>query len=136
MKKTIQTLSIFILMASFITFISCKDEGKLPTISFKTGTGYTSADVTVAKGATIKIGISAAKAEKKDILKTLNVSQSLDGAANTTLQNLTLSGTEADAVEKDFDLVMRNTAGTEKYTFTVTNRDGLQGQVSLTATVQ
>lgn len=48
----------------------------------------------------------------------------------------TLSGSNGDNYTKDITITTRNIAGTEKYTFTVVNRDGLRNSVSLTLTVQ
>lgn len=119
-----------------ISLLSCeKDEGKLPQISFKTGSGYTATDATVAKNTAITIGINAAKTEKKDVLKTFDVSQSLDGATATSIVNESLSGSQGDNYSKDVHITTRNQAGTEKYTLTVINRDGLKNSVSLTLTV-
>lgn len=126
-----------IFAALTLAFAACeKDEGKLPAIEFKTGGSYVSADMNVAKGATVTVGIHAEKTENKDVLKTFNVSVSLDGGGNTSIQNTALSGSDGDHYETDVPLTVRNQAGTEKYTFTVTNRDGLTNQVSLTLTVQ
>lgn len=120
-----------------LAFAACeKDAGKLPAIQFKTSAGYTSADVTVAKGTAILVGIVADKTEDKDVLKSFNLSASFDGAAAVSVATIALSGAEGDHYEVDLPIVARNQAGTEKYTFTVTNRDGLTNQVSLTVTVQ
>ncbi len=116
---------------------SCKkDEGKLPNISFKTDAGYISKDSTVAQGASVKIGINASKSESVDVLKTFNVTQSLDGAAGTTIRQETLSGGSGDNYSTDQNITTRTKAGTEKYTFTVTNRDGITNQLSLTLTTK
>lgn len=115
---------------------SCeKDEGKLPDISFKTGGTYLSADATVAAGSAIVIGIEAAKTEDKDVLKKFNISTSVNGAAATSVLTQDLSGDDGDAYSYDYTTTAAATAGVvTKYTFTVTNRDGLTNQVSLTVT--
>lgn len=128
---------IFIFLATFSILSSCKkDEGKLPNISFKTGGNYVSADKMVNKGDTVLIGISASKAEDKDVLKTFSATKSVNGASATSIDQQTLSGADADAYSKDFTITAGSIVGTEKYTFTVVNRDGLTNQVSLTLTVQ
>ncbi len=125
------------LFAALFTFSSCeKDEGKLPEIAFKTGAGYTSADATVAKNTAVLIGVTADKTEDKDVLKTLSATVSYDGGAATTLVSDILTGTQGDHYEKDLSVTTRSQAGTENYTFTVVNRDGLTNSVSLTLTVQ
>lgn len=128
-----------ILLLSVIFFISSceKDEGKLPDISFKTGGSYVSADASVTGGTAITIGINAAKTEDKDVLKKFNISRSTNGAAATSVFDKTLSGSEGDNYSYDYTTTLDNVVGqTDKYTFTVTNRDGLVNQVSLTITIK
>mgnify|MGYP000890744734 CR=1 FL=1 len=138
MQVSFKKMTFFVAVAiSTSCLFSCeKDEGKLPDIAFKTGGSYLSADKIVAKGETVTVGITADKTEDKDVLKTFNVSASFDGAANSTVSNTTLTSAQADHFEVDVPVTARNQAGTEKYTFTVTNRDGLVNSVSLTLTVQ
>lgn len=114
--------------------LSC-DEGKLPNIAFKTGPDYISSNSTVGKEEVVVFGITASKAEKKDPLKKFNVSVSFDGGDNTTLIQKDLDSSQGDNFDEDVEITTRNQAGTEKYTFTVTNRDGLINQVTVTLTV-
>ena len=130
---------IFLLatLAGLFFLSSCeKDEGKLPNIAFKTGGTYVSADKTVGKNETITVGIDASKAEDKDVLKTFDASRAYDGGTASSFLNESLSGSQGDNYSKDVTITTRNQAGTEKYTFTVVNRDGLVNSVSLTLTVQ
>jgi hypothetical protein len=123
-------------IATLFSFSSCElfDEHKPPAISFKTGTDYTSEDATVAKGATIKVGIIADK--KEDDMKTYNISYSYDAATTTTTQEtFTLAGSEEQHYEKDYEFTTRNESGTEKWYFTITDRDGNIAKLSLTLTV-
>ena len=117
---------------------SCeKDEGKLPEISFKTGGDYISSDVTKPAGSTILMGINAKKSEKKDVLKKFNLSRSINGGASSTVENKDLSGGEGDAFSYDHSEKLDTIHGQKnKYTFTVTNRDGLVNQVEVTVTIQ
>lgn len=134
MNKLYSFIAIALLI---VTISSCeKDEGKLPNISFKTGGTYVSADKTVGQDDTLTIGITASKAEDKDVLKTFDASKSLDGAAAVSFYNESLSGSSGDNYSKDFQIITRKQAGTETYSFTVVNRDGLKNTVSLTLTVQ
>lgn len=134
--KSIKFLAVFALFITAVSLSSCeKDEGKLPDISFKTGAAYTASDVTAASGDTLLIGINAAKTEDKDVLKTFNITQSLNGGTGTSVFNKTLTSAEEDNFSYDYTVVT-GAAGTEEYTFTITNRDGLINQVSLTVTVQ
>ena len=125
-----------LLIAFLFMFVSCeKDGGLLPMIAFKTGAGYQSADAGLAVGSAIKIGIDASKSEKRDVLKRLNVSKGINGAALTTVENIDLKGDDGDVYAYDFNDTVAGPVGTvTTYTFTVTNRDGLVNQVSLKIT--
>ncbi len=130
--------SIPVLILSVLIFFSAsckKDEGKLPNIAFKTGGIYTSTDTPVSRGAVVTMGITASKAEDKDVLKTFDASRVYDGGAPESFFSETLSGSNEDNYNKDITITTRNMAGTEKYTFTVVNKDGLKNSVRLTLTV-
>jgi hypothetical protein len=106
-----------------------------PTIDFTTGAGYTSTDAHIALNTAFKIGVDAKRTEEKDDLKTFVVTKSYAGAAATTIDNVTLTSAQAAEFTKDYNLTTRNMAGVEKYSFTVTNRDGLVTTKSITITV-
>jgi hypothetical protein len=132
MKKLLFGAFVFLGCALFLS--SCeKDGGKLPNIEFKTGSGYVSANDTLLGGTSFTIGISASKAEDRDVLKSFNISRSVNGGAAATVYSQSLSGSNGDNYTYDFNTVADTTSGlSAKYTFTVTNRDGLTNQVSLT----
>lgn len=143
MKKQIQVLTFVLISGLAITFTSCdkEDEMEPPTITFKTGVGYTSADANATAGSALLIGIEAEKAdseeESEDVLTHFNITKSVNGGAGTSVYDIDVP----EANENDYDYDFNTTAGTtvgdtEKYTFTITNRDGITGQVSLTITVQ
>lgn len=142
MKKQIKFLSTLIIISiAIIAFSSCKkeDEMRNPSISFKTGGAYIAADAPVTAGDAVLIGIEAEKAEgeEEDVLQHFNISKSLNGGAATTVFDVDLTTAEEDLYDYDFNTTASTTVGdTEKYTFTITNRDGLIGQVSLTITAQ
>lgn len=121
-------------------FTSCKkDEMKPPTIGFKTGAGYTSADASIAAGTAIMIGIDAAKSagetEDMDVLNHFNISLSVNGATATSVYDADMTTAEEDDYSYDYNTTAGATVGdTNKYTFTITNRDGVTAQVSLTVT--
>ena len=136
MKITFKTCILFLTLAFGIISFSCeKDEMIPPTIDFTTGSGYTFADSHIALDTDFKIGITAKRTEDKDDLKTFVVTVSYDGGAETTIDNVTIPSTQAGEFTKDYDLTTRNTAGTEKYSFTVTNRDGLITTKAIVITV-
>lgn len=127
------------MLLSIIAIISSceKDEGKLPNISFKTGSTYISKDTSIAGGSIISIGIDASKSESVDVLKKFNISTSINGATALTELDSTLTGSDGDVFAYDYIDVLDTIVGqTNKYTFTVTNRDGLVNNVSLTVTIQ
>ncbi len=135
MKKIINLL----LIAAFaVSIVSCEDdEGKLPNISFKTGTNYKSANDSLIAGSAFTIGISASKTEDKDVLKKFNITRSINGAVGVTIFSKDLSGSEGDNYGYDYTDTMSHVVGeVSKYTFTVTNRDGISNNVSLSLKVR
>lgn len=137
MKKIKKILTILTLCLSVLLIASCseEDEGKLPNISFKKGGVYTSANTNFTAGTPLTIGINASKAESADVLKKFNISKSVDGGTKTTLFDKDLTGEEGNTFVYDFTTNSEASSGKKSlYTFTVTNRDGLINQVSLTVT--
>ena len=128
----------FIILINTAVFLlsSCeKDKMIPPTIDFTTGADYVSADGHLAVNTAFKIGVTAKRTEPNDDLKTFIVTRSYDGGAEATIDNITIPVAQAGEFTKDYPLTTRNQNGTEKYTFTVTNRDGLITTKSLTITV-
>lgn len=138
MKKQIFNLfSVFAIATLALVLNACeKDEGKLPNIAFKTGGSYVSADMVVAKNQSVTFGIDASKSEDKDVFKQFDASKSYDGGAETSFVNESLTGSQGDSYSRDVTITTRDQDGTEKYTFTVVNRDGLINSVTVTLTVQ
>jgi hypothetical protein len=123
------------LITATITIVSCeKDKHVPPNITFKTGAGYTASDATAATSAAILFGVDVEKTE--DELNTFDVSVSFDGGTAISIQTEAITGSEEDGFNRDVNVTTRTVAGTEKYTFTVTDRDGNIAQESLTITVQ
>jgi len=136
MKKLLHA-AYMLLFISFVSLslASCeKDAGKLPNISFKTGTGYTSADATVPQNSSVLIGINASKSEGKDVITKFTITKSVNGGDATTVY--TVDVTNGDTYTYDYTATTGNTAEQDKYTFTVVNKDGIVNSVSLTLTVQ
>ncbi len=138
--KAIFEAGLSLLAGMALLISSCdkeeEDEGRLPNIIFKTTAGYTAKDTTVAKGSTILTGILASKAETNDVLTLFVVTRSYDNGSPSNVYSETLTGVSGDNYSKDYPITTRTQAGTEKYTFTVTNRDGLTNAVSINVTVQ
>lgn len=130
---------LFILLTGFIVLASsCKKETDAhipPDLAFKTASGYTSGDATIAMGDSVLVGVVITK--KEDDLRTLNISYAYDGAtSSTTSINYVMTTAEYGGYDHDFWIHSRNQAGSEKWTFTVTDRDGNLAQKSFTLTVQ
>jgi len=134
LKNIILTAATLMLLSAMN---SCTiDPGNLPLISFKTGGKYIATNTTIKQGDTVLIGINAAKAEDVDVLKKFDISRSYDGALESSVYNTDLTGISGDQYAYDYYAIARKQAGTEKYTFTVINRDGIKKSVSLQLTVQ
>lgn len=138
MKNAFTLKKITLLLLVSLFFSACKkkkDPHVPPDVVFKTGAGYTSANATVSLGDTLKVGIVATKTE--DDLKSYNASYAYDGASSTTtFYNYYLTAAEANSYSKDLELYCRNTAGTERWVFSIVDRDGNITQKTFTITVQ
>ena len=136
--KTMRNYTKMIMLIAAFGLISgsCKkDEHIPPDTSLKTGAGYTSADATVGKNEAITVGIIGEK--KEDDMISYNVSYAYDGATTTTtLQTLPITGSEQQHYDKDVTFTTRNQAGTEKWIFTITDKDGNIAQEQFVLTVQ
>lgn len=137
MKSIFKTLIIFSLFS--IAFISCKkdeeeDSGNELSIKFKTEAGYTFSDATLPGGTPVKIGIEAETEKAKDPIIKFNISESVNGGASSTVYSEDLETTD---YEYDYNFTLDSVSGNiHKYTFTITNRDGINKQTDLTITVQ
>jgi hypothetical protein len=130
---------LFLLSIAALTMTSSckknKDAHVPPDLSFSTGAGYTSGDATVTHGDSILVGVTIVK--KEDDLRTINLSYSYDGSASSvSFLTYTMTPAEYTGYTHDYTIHTRNVAGTEKWTFTVTDRDGNLAQKSITLTVQ
>ncbi|MEO8149195.1 MAG: hypothetical protein ABI723_16230 [Bacteroidia bacterium] len=136
-KSKISMTICVALIATATAFTSCKKENDAhtpPTVVFKTTAGYLSANDTVSMSDTLLVGIIADKTE--DDMKTFNVSYAYDGAATTTTKdNFTLTTAEENHYEKDYTIITRNVAGSERWVFTITDRDGNITSLTITLTV-
>ena len=134
MKKFLFLIGITILGMS----ASCKkntDPHIPPDLAFKTGAGYTSGNATITQGDSVLVGVVITK--KEDDIRNLNISYAYDGnTTTTTLQTVIMTAAEYSGYNHDFWIHSRNVAGTEKWVFTVTDRDGNLAQKSFTLTVQ
>ncbi len=133
-KLTLISLTILFLIAALSCKKKKKDAHVPPDVVFKTGGIYTSGDRTLNKKDTITVGIIATKTE--DDLKSYNVSYAYDGnATSTTFYNYVLSSGEANGYSHDVQIIARNQAGSEKWIFSIVDRDGNLTQKTINLTV-
>ena len=135
-KVTITTVVCAVALAFIFTLSSCeKDKGTPPLITFISSAGYIHGDTTVATGSTVKFGVNTQLGEAGDVLKTLNLSKSVDGAADVTVSTTPIPTAQQDNYSQTDSVVLGSAGHTERYTYTVTNRDGITNNVKLTVTV-
>ncbi len=134
--KKLNYLLAFVLITSVSIITSCSKDSTntdvLPTISFTGGTGYTSADATLAAGADIKVGISAfSNSSTKTKLNHFKVVRTFNNVPFTALDS-TLTATDA------FNITLSSyaypEAGTERWTFTITDKDGQSAEIAFNIT--
>ena len=119
--------------------ISCK-KGKAdphipPDVELRSGTNFITGDCTLGKQDSVWVGIAAHKTE--DDLKSYNVSYAYDGVSTTTtFFNELLTSSEYYNYAKDVMIVTRNVAGTERWVFSIVDRDGNITQKTINITVQ
>jgi hypothetical protein len=132
-----KTKNVFLALLSISIFLwsACENDAHIPpTVTFKTGGNYTSNDATVAKSASITVGIIADK--KEDDMKTYNISYAYDGATSTTTkETFTLSSSENVHYEKDYTFTVRAQAGVEEWFFVITDKDGNIAKLKIKLTV-
>ncbi len=132
MKTQIVSAVIFLAVVLSTSCKKEKDKQIPPVLNLKMGSGYTCADATLPKNDTITVGVTAQKSEDKDLLTRFVETQQYDGGTITTIANESFS---QDSYSKDMIIITRNIAGTEVYTFTIINRDGITTTKKLTFTV-
>ena len=122
-----------------IAAVSCKkakaDPHVPPDVELQSGGKFITNDCTLGKQDSVWVGIMAHKTE--DDLKSYNVSYAYDGVATTTtFFNELLKPSEYDNYAKDIMIVTRNVAGTERWVFSIVDRDGNITQKTINITVQ
>ena len=124
-----------VVSASAIFFQSCGTDDVKPTpeVNFIGDAGFTAQDASIAGGTAFKIGVVATHSEK---LSKLEIFVAYDGGPNLkpadcTMCDSSISGTNLRAV---YNGMTRVVAGTEKWTFRVTDKDGQSTSKSITIT--
>ena len=135
-KSIDQFMAVFV-AASVILLSSCKkeeDERVPPDLSFNMGVGYTFADKTVLVDDSVIIGAIATR--KEDDLKSFNISVLYDGALAANYFTYFMTAAETGYYAKELRIKTRSQTGTEKWIFSVTDKDGNITQKTITLTVQ
>lgn len=106
-----------------VFFTSCKkDDPQPPTLVLKTDSGYTAADVIVPPGTTIKVGVVCDQGT--DSLNLIYSEVAYDGANVDSLCERYWVPNEQTHTEYDFIFQVRNSVGSERWTFNVNDNDG------------
>lgn len=128
------TLAVMAILTLLIGSACKKEKDKMlpPGLEWKTGAGYTYGDVTLTTNDTILVGITATKSEEKDPLTRFVATQKYDNGTAVTIINESFS---LDTYSKDMTVITRGVSGTEEYTYTIINRDGITSTKKLNITV-
>lgn len=129
---------LFAMMASAAIFLSsCQKDEVLnpePSINFKGGSSYTSADATITAGESITVGINASQnSETKAKLKTFTIVLTTNNSP-TTLINETLESANEMNYSQDFVITFPN-VGEVSLAARITDADGQYAEVSFKVTV-
>lgn len=117
------------------TAISCKKDNVPPTLTLKSGTGYTSSDVTLPHGSSFLVRMEMTKGT--DELSALYTEVAYDGANTGRLvTRIYIGPNDRDHFEKDLTITTRNQPGTERWIFNVNDADGRITKKEIKVTVQ
>lgn len=134
MKKL--SFLLIAIMAVVVILPSCNNDDDIlgpPSLDFKGGADYISADATIATNSFFKVGIAAtANAESNKKLKTLKLTRTLD---NTTFIDTTYSIDET-MFNADFQFNAQNDGQVETILFVLTDDAGMTDSKSLTITYE
>ena len=137
MKKTIYLFGL-LLLAGAMVFTACKKDDDpdpvdlTPVLTFIGGAGYTSADASLTPGSTFKVGINASEnATSKKNIETFKVVRIFNNTPTTVFEDDNI-GEPTFTWEQD--LLANTQVGEEKWTFTVTDKDGLIKELSFVIT--
>ncbi len=134
--KRINSFFAMLLIASVPFITSCatdEEPGDVkPTINFVGGAGFTSADVSLETNETIKVGINAfTNASSKAKLNNFKIVRTFNNIPFTALDS-TLSSTDSFSITLESSAYPE--AGTERWTFTITDKDGESSEISFNVT--
>ena len=112
----------FFLIIIFLA-VSCKKENNPPVLTLKSGTGYTSSDVTLPQGSSFLVRMEMTRGT--DDLSALYTEVAYDGANTGRLvTRIYIGPNDRQHFEKDITVTTRNQPGTELWIFNVNDADG------------
>jgi len=135
-KNKLVLYTTLLIILSIIISCSKSDNNPIPLISFQKNNGYIYRDTVVARGATVKIGIVALTNQSNDSLTKFTVVRTYDNTFDSTLESYNIPSSQADSLTEDFVYSIRDTVGTEKYTFKVLNKYGVSNSIKLIVTTR
>jgi hypothetical protein len=110
-----------------------KDNG--PSLVFKTGNNYVYEDNVLARAdSNYRIGITAAPNGGEGKLGSYKIVRQYDEDSPETVLYITLTGANQSSYNMDYEFRTRKQFGKERYTFTVTDKDGKSKTVTLLLT--
>jgi hypothetical protein len=118
-------------------FTSCSSDTtpKPPTITFKGGSSYVSTDVTVDVGSIFTIGITALpNTDSEEKLASFKVVRTFNNIPTTVVD--TVFSDKLTSFNADITFGASNTAGTERITFTIVDKNGESAEIALNITTQ
>lgn len=138
MKKSIYLFGL-LLLAGAMVVSSCKKDDEeepvvdlTPVLTFIGGAGYTADDATLAPSATFKVGINAsANATSNSKIVTFEVVRTFNNVPTTVFEDDNINETNYSWEQ---DLIANTKTGEERWTFTVTDKDGLKKELSFVIT--
>lgn len=119
------TRAFLLVLLTAVLLCSCEQEDdnapkRSPSITYRTDSGYTSADDTVGMGDTVLIGVTMQQGS--DEIAAFMVRVAFDGQSAYEQRDSIVVGSQSFSFEKQ--IVTRNQPGSEKWMFGVEETDG------------
>ncbi len=131
-KKVTYLLSLVVLVATITSVSSCGEEiSTPPVVSLYTGTAYVGVDTTIYRNTVFNIGVEAKKTGTEGLLNGCTILRSRNGGSDSVLQQMTLV---TQYFAQYYSYLAPDSGAVDKYTFTVTERDGGTASASVTIT--
>lgn len=119
----------------FALAISCNKDNSPPELTLKSGTGYTSGDISLPPGSTFLVRMQMTKGA--DDLSALYTEVAYDNASAPRLVSRNYIGpNDRTHFEKDITVTTRLNPGTERWVFNVNDSDGRITKKEIRVTVQ